>query len=89
MGQSASKLMISPVTGRRHQILIHLLYLGHRIVEDIRYGGSEHAPRMMLHASSLSIPKLGLPLIEQEASFPTTSTHSVNILVIPREDEYV
>ena len=77
MGQAVSKLKISPVTGRRHQIRLHLLYLGHRIVGDMRYGGSEHAPRMMLHASALSIPQLGLPLIERDALFPALSAYSM------------
>ena len=77
MGQAVSRIRVFPVTGRRHQIRLHLLHLGHRIVGDMRYGGSEHAPRMMLHASELSIPQLGLPLIEREASFPALSTHPV------------
>lgn len=78
MGQAVSQIRVSPVTGRRHQIRVHLLHLGHRIVGDMRYGGSEHAPRMMLHASALSIPHIGLPLVEREASFPALNAHSMN-----------
>jgi len=78
MGQAVSRLRVSPITGRRHQIRVHLLHLDHRLVGDIRYGGSQHAPRMMLHASELSIPQLGLPRIEREASFPALSSDPLN-----------
>lgn len=42
-----------PLTGRRHQIRVHLYSLGHPIVGDLKYGerpAQEHFPRLMLHA---------------------------------------
>lgn len=42
-----------PLTGRRHQIRVHLYSLGHPIVGDPRYGErteQEKFPRLMLHA---------------------------------------
>lgn len=44
---------VHPVTGRRHQIRVHLYSLGHAIVGDLLYGESavqRHFPRLMLHA---------------------------------------
>jgi 23S rRNA pseudouridine1911/1915/1917 synthase len=41
-------------TGRRHQIRVHLAWLGHAIVGDERYGLG--GPRLALHALRLTIP---------------------------------
>ena len=50
-------MSLEPVTGRSHQLRVHLLALGHPIVGDELYG-PEPAPstRMMLHAAELSLP---------------------------------
>lgn len=42
-----------PLTGRTHQIRVHLAHCGLPIVGDATYGG-EKAPRMMLHCRSMS-----------------------------------
>jgi tRNA pseudouridine32 synthase/23S rRNA pseudouridine746 synthase len=52
----ATLLRISPATGRRHQIRVHLYHIGHPILGDLRYGDrarQEGFPRLMLHARSL------------------------------------
>lgn len=49
-----SLLELKPVTGRTHQIRVHLKQLKHPIVGDQLYGG-QPASRMMLHAQSLEI----------------------------------
>ena len=49
-------LEIKPVTGRTHQIRVHLAASGHPIVGDSRYGkkkGKRRCPRLFLHASRL------------------------------------
>jgi RluA family pseudouridine synthase len=51
-------LEVMPVTGRRHQIRVHLYAVGHPIVGDTRYGDDRPvggAPRLMLHASELTL----------------------------------
>ncbi|MDR2336618.1 MAG: RluA family pseudouridine synthase [Candidatus Nomurabacteria bacterium] len=49
-----SLLKLTPITGRTHQLRVHLAHLKHPIVGDAVYGG-EVAARMMLHAENLEI----------------------------------
>lgn len=46
-------LRVLPVTGRTHQIRVHLKSIGHPVVGDTLYGG-EKSDRLFLHASKLS-----------------------------------
>lgn len=51
-------LEVHPVTGRRHQIRVHLYSLGHPVLGDTRYGNPRPvggAPRLMLHAWKLEL----------------------------------
>lgn len=57
-GKHLSLLSCVPITGRTHQIRIHLNHIGHPICGDIDYGGRELPSflkplRMMLHAKEL------------------------------------
>lgn len=50
-------LRIKPITGRTHQIRVHLAAAGHSLVGDTRYGYRKtkiRVPRLFLHASYLS-----------------------------------
>jgi RluA family pseudouridine synthase len=52
-------LEVSPRTGRRHQIRVHLYSIGHPVLGDRTYGEARPvggAPRLMLHARDLSFP---------------------------------
>lgn len=53
----ATKVLIRPVTGRRHQIRTHCSYLGHTIVGDYTYSNRKDVKpsRMFLH--SLRYPR--------------------------------
>ncbi|MES2958776.1 MAG: RluA family pseudouridine synthase [Pseudomonadota bacterium] len=58
--QGTSRLELEPLTGRSHQLRVHLLAIGHPIVGDALYGPSVDAvPRLMLHASALTIAHPG------------------------------
>ncbi|MGC8746052.1 MAG: RluA family pseudouridine synthase [Candidatus Saccharicenans sp.] len=53
-------LALKPITGRTHQLRVHLSAIGHPIVGDSRYGGPKRLgpkkyPRLFLHAWKLSL----------------------------------
>lgn len=48
-------LELKPLTGRTHQLRVHLAHIGHPIIGDRLYGGRMLLPRQFLHASSLQI----------------------------------
>ena len=56
----AADLLCRPVTGRTHQIRVHLASRGHPILGDSIYGRHRSpvvpVPRLMLHAASLTFP---------------------------------
>ncbi len=57
-GDDRSRLEVRPVTGRSHQIRLHLATVGHPILGDPLYGHAEAlkmSSRLLLHAVRLSI----------------------------------
>jgi tRNA pseudouridine32 synthase/23S rRNA pseudouridine746 synthase len=69
----ATLLRVSPATGRRHQIRVHLYHLGHPILGDLRYGDRARQagfPRLMLHARSLEFALLSGEPVTVEAPPP-------------------
>ncbi len=52
-----SLVELAPVTGRTHQLRVHMTQIGHPIVGDVLYGGEE-ADRTYLHALTLEITLL-------------------------------
>jgi len=59
-----TRVELEPLTGRTHQLRVHMLALGHPIIGDALYGPTpEHGvERLLLHARHLSLPELGLSL---------------------------
>ncbi|RIX48264.1 MAG: RNA pseudouridine synthase [Rhodocyclales bacterium GT-UBC] len=51
-----TRVALEPITGRSHQLRVHMAALGHPILGDELYGGpAEHkAPRLLLHAMDLA-----------------------------------
>ena len=69
----ATLLRVSPATGRRHQIRVHLYHIGHPILGDLRYGDrarQEQYPRLMLHALTLEFVLLSGEPVTVEAAPP-------------------
>jgi tRNA pseudouridine32 synthase / 23S rRNA pseudouridine746 synthase len=57
-GANATRLELEPVTGRSHQLRVHLQALGHPILGDSLYAPPEvqaRAARLLLHASILQL----------------------------------
>jgi tRNA pseudouridine32 synthase/23S rRNA pseudouridine746 synthase len=62
-----SRLALEPLTGRTHQLRLHLAAIGHPIVGDPLYADPASqalSPRLLLHASALQLthPATGQPL---------------------------
>jgi tRNA pseudouridine32 synthase/23S rRNA pseudouridine746 synthase len=58
----ATRLELRPLTGRSHQLRVHLAAIGHPILGDSLYAPTEArfaAPRLMLHALSLTVTHPG------------------------------
>jgi tRNA pseudouridine32 synthase/23S rRNA pseudouridine746 synthase len=55
--KNISRVELEPVTGRTHQLRVHMAVIGHPIVGDTLYGGEAGPPaeRLLLHASMLSL----------------------------------
>jgi tRNA pseudouridine32 synthase / 23S rRNA pseudouridine746 synthase len=52
-----TRVELAPLTGRSHQLRVHLRAIGHPIVGDVLYAPPAlAAPRLMLHASGLALP---------------------------------
>jgi tRNA pseudouridine32 synthase / 23S rRNA pseudouridine746 synthase len=54
-----TRVELMPVTGRTHQLRVHLQMLGHPILGDSLYAPDAvqaAAPRLMLHASQIALP---------------------------------
>jgi tRNA pseudouridine32 synthase / 23S rRNA pseudouridine746 synthase len=54
-----TRLQLEPVTGRSHQLRVHLAAIGHAIVGDTLYAHAATEPRLMLHACELRLPHPG------------------------------
>ncbi|WP_193531721.1 RluA family pseudouridine synthase [Roseateles aquatilis] len=69
-----TRIELEPVTGRTHQLRVHLLAIGHPILGDALYAPPDvvaRAPRLLLHARDLRLPALpGLP------DLPALALHS-------------
>lgn len=64
---SSSRVALEPLTGRTHQLRLHLAAIGHPILGDTLYAPpavQALAPRLLLHAESLAFthPVTGIPL---------------------------
>lgn len=63
-----TRVRLTPLTGRSHQLRVHMLALGHPILGDPIYaaGPARDFPRLMLHAETLSLHH---PATGQRVSF--------------------
>ncbi|MEO8123144.1 MAG: pseudouridine synthase [Burkholderiales bacterium] len=57
--EHTTRVELHPLTGRTHQLRVHLMAIGHPIVGDALYSPPKIcslAPRLLLHASALVLP---------------------------------
>ncbi len=62
-----TRLALTPLTGRSHQLRVHLAAIGHPILGDTLYASADAlaaAPRLLLHASTIAFvhPGQGTPV---------------------------
>ena len=68
-----SLLQLQALTGRRHQLRVHLYSIGHPIVGDSHYGDraiQKQYPRLMLHAHTIELEWNGQDMIRIESKPP-------------------
>ncbi|MGP5312346.1 RluA family pseudouridine synthase [Psychrobacter faecalis] len=63
-GQAVTRVLLKPVTGRSHQLRVHMVHVGHVMIGDPIYAEGNAltiAPRLNLHAQQLRLkhPTLG------------------------------
>lgn len=61
-GQTSTRVSLTPFTGRTHQLRVHLQAIGHPILGDALYADAAQqarAPRLLLHATALTLPHPG------------------------------
>ena len=56
-GEDETRVRLTPLTGRSHQLRVHMAHLGHPILGDPLYatGPAVEFPRLMLHAETLRL----------------------------------
>jgi tRNA pseudouridine32 synthase/23S rRNA pseudouridine746 synthase len=67
--EQSTRVLLEPVTGRSHQLRVHMQSIGHAILGDTLYASPEAAsmaPRLLLHASSI---ELAHPVSQQVMQF--------------------
>jgi RluA family pseudouridine synthase len=67
--KKATLLEVEPVTGRRHQIRVHLYSIGHPVLGDPLYGKDRPvggAPRLLLHSLELDFDLGDIPKLRAE-----------------------
>ena len=68
-GSPVTRVILTPITGRSHQLRVHMQYLGHPIIGDTLYASPEQqalSSRLCLHAAQLSFKH---PKTEQDVEF--------------------
>ena len=82
-----SLLEVSPLTGRRNQIRVHLAGIGHPVVGDKKYGKKDKShPRLALHARSISFKH---PFSGEQLMFEAEVPVYFEKLVGPMDEDFV
>jgi 23S rRNA-/tRNA-specific pseudouridylate synthase len=79
--QPFTKVRLEPLTGRRHQLRVHMAILGHAIVGDCTYSSDTTASgyaRMCLHAHRLTLEQLSIDVTAQDP-FPENDDGTIQI----------
>jgi tRNA pseudouridine32 synthase/23S rRNA pseudouridine746 synthase len=70
--KGATRVSLHPITGRTHQLRLHMMAIGHAILGDALYAAPDicaRAPRLLLHAKQLQFKH---PVTSEWLSFQST-----------------
>lgn len=70
--EGATRVSLQPITGRTHQLRLHMMAIGHAILGDALYAAPDicaRAPRLLLHAKQLQFKH---PVTSEWLSFEST-----------------
>jgi len=79
-----TSLELNPSSGRRHQLRVHLYFIGFPIVGDLRYGDKtiqQKYPRLMLHAGKIEFQLPSGKNISVTADLPTSFSTALNEII--------
>ncbi|EKX39111.1 hypothetical protein GUITHDRAFT_114772 [Guillardia theta CCMP2712] len=85
-GKKASKVILQPETGRRHQLRVHMMKFGHPIIGDATYTDDFQSPRMMLHAWSLTFVNRSIHDTERKAGEKGASSDAMVLCGLKESD---
>ena len=69
LNENRTLIEVTPLTGRTHQIRVHMASIGHPIVGDTKYGGQK-AERLFLHASTIEFKTKSGVSLKMKAKIP-------------------
>lgn len=69
LNKNRTLIEVTPLTGRTHQIRVHLASVGYPIIGDRKYGG-QTARQLCLHAGEISFPTRTGKILSQKAKLP-------------------
>jgi 23S rRNA pseudouridine955/2504/2580 synthase len=92
-GKRAAWVVMQPLTGRKHQLRMHMLLLGTPLVGDPKYTTDREAPggmeeRLHLHARSLTLPHPDGSEIHVQAGLPPHMVMAFDLLGIDPKTPY-
>ncbi|KAK6641808.1 hypothetical protein RUM44_013525 [Polyplax serrata] len=81
----ATKILLRPLTGRRHQLRVHCQAIGHTIIGDYTYSQRKDVtpPRMFLHSYRLIIPN-DIEMLDLSTEDPFTEISTPGWLVVEK-----
>ena len=85
-GRRFSWLVLSPLTGRTHQLRVHMAAIGHPVIGDRKYGGENAAASdgvdamLHLHARGLRLPHPGGGELHVTAPLPDHMARTWDLL---------
>jgi 23S rRNA pseudouridine955/2504/2580 synthase len=97
LGMAHAWVELLPITGRTHQLRVHMEAIGHPILGDVKYGGGgtlrPGLPQQLhLHARRIVMEKGAagnLPALDVKASLPTHFRESMTAMGLKHDDDGV